>query len=451
MKGLLNTNGESRRGKIGQLPILGHVEELPSIVEKHGEVDILATAGQLRGDGLRKLMDVCHEEKLPLKIIPRLEDRIHGDKYVPLREIKIDDLLRRDPVELDTASISQLIEGQTVLVTGAGGSIGSEICRQVIKFKPCSLILLGRGENRIFTIYHELNGADSSVSLHPVIGDIGDMPRMRQVFTEFRPKVVFHAAAHKHVPLMELNVGEAVKNNLIGTQRLADVAREFGVKRFVLISSDKAVRPTSVMGATKQLAERYVKASSETSETRFMAVRFGNVLGSANSVVPIFQNQIRSGGPITITDPRMKRYFMTIPEASRLVLQAAAIGRGGEVFLLEMGDPVKITDLAQDLVRLSGLPRDSIEIKYTGIRPGEKLFEELSFENELTLPTSHPKVRAMYDSPYGLREVRESITELAKLVDYPERNLRDKLHECMDECRQLCDSGQDRTPKDVYQ
>ena len=329
--------------------------------------------------------------------------------------------------------IGRLIEGRSVMVTGAGGSIGSEICRQLLRFNPAALLLVGRGENRIFRVERKLHATHQAAVLQSCIADITNEPRMRQIFTRYRPEVVFHAAAHKHVPLMEMNVGEAIHNNVSGTRLIAELAEEFGVKNFVFISTDKAVHPTSVMGVTKQIAERFVHAMSQASSTCFTVVRFGNVLGSDGSVVPIFQEQIRRGGPITVTDPRMTRFFMTIPEASQLVLQAAAMGKGGEIFVLEMGEPVKIVDLARDLVRLSGLPEDSIEIAFTGIRPGEKLYEELYFDDEQTLPTAHPKLRAAHHRPYMLEEVRAKIATLEALIHAPEEEIRRKLCEIVQE------------------
>jgi FlaA1/EpsC-like NDP-sugar epimerase len=319
------------------------------------------------------------------------------------------------------------------MVTGAGGSIGSEICRQILAFRPECLILVGRGENRIFAIDRELRGLNTSTTIVACIGDVTNRVRMEQIFQAHRPEVVFHAAAHKHVPLMEANVGEAIRNNVFGTKCVADLSDRFGVISFVLISTDKAVHPSSVMGATKQVAERYVHTLSQESATRFTVVRFGNVLGSAGSVVPIFQQQIRAGGPITITDPRMTRFFMTIPEASQLVIQAATMGAGGEIFVLEMGEPVKIVDLARDLIRLSGLPEHAIEITFTGVRPGEKLYEELYFDDEQTLPTSHPKLRAAYHRPYALAEVRRAIAQLERTVNDPDELLRRRLREIVPE------------------
>jgi len=330
------------------------------------------------------------------------------------------------------------------MVTGAGGSIGSEICRQVMRFRPKALILAGRGENRIFSIEKEFQNVDRDVEVHACIADVTDVARMEQVFQKYRPEVIFHAAAHKHVPLMELNVGEAVKNNVGGTKCVADLAQQYGVLNLVFVSTDKAVHPSSVMGVTKQIAERYVHALSQKSKTRFSVVRFGNVLGSAGSVVPVFQEQIRRGGPITVTDAQMTRFFMTIPEASQLVLQAAGMGQGGEIFVLEMGEPVRIVDLARDLIRLSGLPGGAVEIAFTGVRPGEKLYEELYFDDEETLPTAHENIRAAFPRPYTSDEVRQAIAELARDVHGPEELLRRKLQEVVPEY--VPPSGERRRP-----
>jgi FlaA1/EpsC-like NDP-sugar epimerase len=427
IRGLVATNGQQAK-RLGQIPILGSLEDIRQIALSSAVTDVLVISGTLPGQRLRSLMETCNQAGLHLRIIPALEDRLRGDSRIPIRDIEINDLLRREPVRLDTAAIGRLLEARTVMVTGAGGSIGSEICRQVLLFHPKVLVLVGRGENRLFTIEHELREKAAPTQIHACIADVTDAGRMRRLFERFRPEVIFHAAAHKHVPLMESNAGEAVKNNVFGTKRIADLADEFGTQSFVLLSTDKAVHPSSVMGVSKRIAERYVHTLSQESSTRFTVVRFGNVLGSACSVVPIFQEQIRRGGPITVTDPKMKRYFMTIPEASQLVLQAATMGRGGEIFVLEMGEPVRIVDLARDLVRLSGLPEGAIDIQFTGIRPGEKLFEELYFDGEETLPTSHPKVRAAYHRPYTLGEVREGILKLERLVDkVPDQVLRQEL------------------------
>jgi FlaA1/EpsC-like NDP-sugar epimerase len=296
-------------------------------------------------------------------------------------------------VETDLASVAALATGETVLVTGAGGSIGSELCRQIARLAPDRLVLVGHGENSIFDVLHELQGAFPDIEVTPVIADVRDRGRIGHIFRQFHPHAVFHAAAHKHVPLMEENVVEAITNNIIGTRNVVDAAVECGTRHFVLISTDKAVRPTSVMGATKRIAELIVHRAAVTNRRNFVSVRFGNVLGSRGSVVPTFLKQIRAGGPVTVTHPEMRRYFMTIPEAVQLVLQAGALGRGGEVFVLDMGEPVRVVDLATDLIRLSGLEvgRD-VQISFTGMRPGEKLYEEMFFGGEHVTPTNHAKV-----------------------------------------------------------
>jgi FlaA1/EpsC-like NDP-sugar epimerase len=326
--------------------------------------------------------------------VPAISDILSGRVAVAsLRQVEIQDLLRREPVQTDLDQVRVLATGESVLVTGAGGSIGSELCRQLARLDPAQIILLGHGENSIFDVLAELAEQHPTVTAIPVIADIRDRERLRQVFETYRPYSVFHAAAHKHVPLMETNVSEAVTNNVLGTRNVAQLAAEYGVEHLVLISTDKAVRPTNVMGATKRIAEQIVQEIAENTERNFVAVRFGNVLGSRGSAVPTFLRQIQAGGPVTVTHPEMRRYFMTIPEAVQLVLQAGAIGKGGEVFVLDMGEPVKILDLATDLIRLSGLEVGTdIEIRFTGSRPGEKLYEELFFDSESALPTDHPKV-----------------------------------------------------------
>ncbi len=432
IRGLLSTDGSLPGGRLGQIPILGGIEEVQRIGEAYRVNEVLLVAGTLPGRRLRDLMEACEGAGLKLKIIRPTEDRLAGDEHIPIRDIEINDLLGRDPVTLDTENIGKLLAGRCVMVTGAGGSIGSEICRQILAFRPATLVLVGRGENRIFSIEMELRKRKLATKLCTCIADVTNRDRMEQLFKTYRPEVVFHAAAHKHVPLMEANVGEAIRNNVLGTKCVADLADAYAVQSFVLISTDKAVHPTSVMGATKQLAERYVHTLSQESNTRFTVVRFGNVLGSAGSVVPIFQAQIRHGGPITVTDPRMTRFFMTIPEASQLVLQAATMAAGG-IYVLEMGEPVKIVNLARDLIRLSGLPEHAVEIVFTGIRPGEKLYEELYFDDEQTLPTSHPKLRAAFHRPYSLAEVRRAIAQLERVLSEPDEVLRRRLREIVPE------------------
>jgi FlaA1/EpsC-like NDP-sugar epimerase len=348
--------------------------------------------------------------------MPGIDQLISGQVTLnQLRSVAIEDLLGREPVMLDTQSLEAMLKDHVVLVTGAGGSIGSELCRQVARFAPKRLVLVERSEPALFEIHRELVAHHAAVDLVPCIADICDVGRVRAVFGAHRPTVVVHAAAHKHVPMMEWNPGEAIKNNVGGTKTVADAAHEFGVQQFVMVSTDKAVNPTSMMGATKRVAELYVQALNQRSKTRFVAVRFGNVLGSAGSVIPIFKEQIAKGGPVTVTDPEMRRYFMTIPEASQLVLQAATIGRGGEIFVLDMGQPVRIVDLARDLITLSGLvPDKDIEIRFTGLRPGEKLFEELSTAEEKAEKTRHPKI---YIGRLPSRPVEEISRQVAGLLE----------------------------------
>jgi FlaA1/EpsC-like NDP-sugar epimerase len=377
-------------------------------------------------------MSECQKKNIRLRIVPSMETRL-GGTTIPIRELNIEDLLKREPIKLDDSIIEKLLFEQKVLVTGAGGSIGSEICRQIIRFKPETLIILGRGENRIFFLERELRQLGYSGNLIPIIGDVTNESRMEQVFREHTPKTVFHAAAHKHVPLMETNISEAIYNNVQGTKVVADMSDRFGTNIFVLISTDKAVNPTSVMGVTKHLAERYIHSLSLKSKTKFVATRFGNVLGSAGSVVPIFRKQIAEGGPVTVTDFRMTRYFMTIPEASQLVLQAAAMCEGGEIFVLDMGEPVRIVDLAKDLIRLSGLPENAIEIRETGMRPGEKLYEELYFESEKAVRTSHPKLRCAAHRRFDWNVVNEQIQKLLEMTNSSVSEIHEKLQEIVEE------------------
>ena len=416
-----NQRGGSR---LGHLRVYGGLDCVADVARTTESSEVLITSGQLAGSELRGLVGKCEDQELNLQILPAIGDMFSGASSIPVREVEISDLLRRDPVELDTGAVSDFLKDQVVLVTGAGGSIGSEICRQVLKFGPRKLVLLGRGENRIFALERELTQLEHDSEIRAFIGDITVPDRMRAAFERYQPGVVFHAAAHKHVALMEQNAGEAIRNNIVGTRNVVDLAHEFKSECFVQISTDKVVNPTSVMGASKHLAERYVQASSENSSTRCVVCRFGNVLGSKGSVVPIFQEQIRSGGPITITDERMKRFFMSIPEASQLVLQAGAMGKGGDIFVLDMGEPVRIVDLAKDLIRLSGLGEDSIEIRFTGARPGEKLFEELYFDEESTLPSAHAKLRTAYHRPFTFKTVVESLDSLESLIDAENHEVR---------------------------
>ncbi|MEH6917506.1 nucleoside-diphosphate sugar epimerase/dehydratase, partial [Priestia megaterium] len=374
--------------------VLGKTENIFDIVENNGIRHIIIAIPSLNKIELQKIYQECSKTNAQIKIMPMIEDIITGKVSVnQFRDVRVEDLLGRDPVELDVQRISEKLSGKTILVTGAGGSIGSEICRQVSKFKPEKIVLLGHGENSIYSIDMELkNRFKGKFEIIPIIADIQDRQRIFDVMDKYRPDVVYHAAAHKHVPLMEYNPKEAVKNNVIGTKNLAEAADTFSVSNFVLISSDKAVNPTNVMGSTKRIAEMVIQELDKHSQTKFVAVRFGNVLGSRGSVIPLFKKQIQSGGPITVTHPDMTRYFMTIPEASRLVMQAGTLARGGEIFVLDMGEPVKIVDLAKNLIKLSGYKEEEIGIKYSGIRPGEKMYEELLGKDEVHDEAIFPKI-----------------------------------------------------------
>jgi FlaA1/EpsC-like NDP-sugar epimerase len=380
--------------RIGGIPVLGATRDVAEIAARKHVERVLITISNAGGHEIRRIAELCRDAELDTKIIPGIYE-IVGDKVnlSRIREVAIEDLLGRDPVKLDEDVVSAAIRSRVVLVTGAGGSIGSELCRQVCRFGPERLVLVERFENALFEIHRELAASFPQLLIEPRIADVCDASRMDHVFEIAKPEIVFHAAAHKHVPMMEWNPGEAVKNNVGGTRTVADLAHRHGVQRFVLISTDKAVNPTSVLGATKRVAEIYLQTLSERSSTRFVTVRFGNVLGSNGSVIPTFRKQIAKGGPVTVTHPEMKRFFMTIPEASQLVLQAGAMGQGGEIFILDMGTPMKIVDLARDLITLSGLrPDEDIKIEFSGVRPGEKLFEELSSDAEQADKTRHPKI-----------------------------------------------------------
>lgn len=398
--------------------VLGYIKDIPELVKKHNVSNIVLAIPSLSKIELAEIIKVCVDTGTKTQQIPLIEDLMTGKISVnQMRDVKITDLLGREEVELDMKVISENITGKTILVTGAGGSIGSEICRQLMRFNPKKLIMLGHGENSIYLIDQELrNNFVGETDIRPIIADVQDRTRIFEIMDEYRPDVIYHAAAHKHVPLMEGNPMEAVKNNIFGTKNVAEAADTFGVSNFVLISTDKAVNPPNVMGATKRFAEMIVQNLAKTSNTKFAAVRFGNVLGSRGSVVPLFQNQIAKGGPVTITDARMTRYFMTIPEASRLVIQAGTLANGGEVFVLDMGEPVKIVDLASNLIKLSGYSEGEIEILETGIRPGEKLFEELMNESERQSEVVFPKIYIGKATPITKHELLYLLEKLPTLT-----------------------------------
>ncbi len=412
--GFIDDNPAKIGMSIHGISVLGDVDQLPDICKKQNIDEIAIAIPSASRKQLRRVVQVCQGTKLRFSTVPSLTDIASGKLRVSqMRDVDINDLLGRDVVKLDLDDIEKYIKGRVILVTGAGGSIGSEMCRQVCAFNPKLLLLIEQAENPLFFIEGELRRNFPAVQLQAVICDITDKTRVDQVFACYRPEVVIHAAAHKHVPLMEGNPGEAVKNNVIGTRTVADAADAYGAASFVMISTDKAVNPTSIMGSTKRVAEMYIQDLNNTSKTRFVTVRFGNVLGSNGSVVPIFKQQIAAGGPVTVTHPEMRRYFMTIPEASQLVLQAATMGEGGEIFVLDMGEPVKIVDLARELITLSGFrPGEDIEIKFSGLRPGEKLFEELSIEGENMLQTNHPKIAVWKNIPKDRQTLRHDIERL---------------------------------------
>ncbi|MFC4799837.1 polysaccharide biosynthesis protein [Neobacillus sp. GCM10023253] len=400
------------------IPVVGGVASIEQAVQNYNIKNIVIAIPSLSKKELNVIFQECAKTPAKTKILPMIEDLVTGKVSVnQFRDVQVEDLLGRDPVELDIASISKNITGKTVLVTGAGGSIGSEICRQIARFNPLKIVLLGHGENSIYSIEMELKESfgESAIKFITEIADIQDAAKVEAVMMHHQPEVIYHAAAHKHVPLMEHNPEEAVKNNVIGTMNVAKAASLYGVKTFVMISTDKAVNPTSVMGSTKRLAEMIIQSMDKKCGTKFVAVRFGNVLGSRGSVIPLFKRQIEQGGPVTVTDPDMKRYFMTIPEASRLVIQAGALAKGGEIFVLDMGEAVKIIDLAKNLIKLSGYSIEEIGIEITGMRPGEKLFEELLKEDEVQEGQVYPKIYIGKTSELFIEEIDDLIINFADM------------------------------------
>lgn len=385
--------------QIHDVPVVGTLKDIGRVVDTKRINEVIIALPSAPGKAVRQVTDICRLKGVPFRTMPGIYELIGGKINVGrLREVEITDLLRRTPTQIDEHLVGSSLSGRRVLITGAGGSIGAELCRQVARWRPSELIMLGHGENSIFATLVELEEVYSGLPIHPMIADIRNMDRLNTIFENQLPHVVFHAAAHKHVPLMEVNVEEAITNNVIGTRNVVDVSMNYEVERLVMISSDKAIRPSSMMGATKRMAEMLVLDAANRSGRAFSAVRFGNVLGSRGSVVPLFKHQILRGGPVTVTHPDMKRYFMTIPEAVHLVLQASAMGLGGEVFVLKMGEQIRILDLAEDLIKLSGLePGKDIEIVFTGIRPGEKLSEDLWDKWASYETTNHPDIVRLVD------------------------------------------------------
>ncbi|PTE69564.1 hypothetical protein BUY46_02245 [Staphylococcus devriesei] len=406
--------------------VQGKIEDIPTLVNKYRIKRIIIAIPTLKPDRLKEINDICNSTGIELFKMPNIEQVLAGELEVnQLKRVEVEDLLGREPVELDMAMISKELTHKTILVTGAGGSIGSEICRQVCKFQPERIILLGHGENSIYLIHQELsNMYKEKIEIVPIIADVQNVERMEEVMETYKPYAVYHAAAHKHVPLMEYNPTEAFRNNVLGTRNTAVAAKKAQVRKFVMVSTDKAVNPPNVMGASKRMAEMIIQNLNEKNgHTDFVAVRFGNVLGSRGSVIPLFKKQIEAGGPVTVTHPDMTRYFMTIPEASRLVLQAGALAQGGEVFVLDMGEPVKIVDLARNLIRLSGKSEEEIGIQFSGIRPGEKLYEELLNENEIHSEQVYEKIyRGKTTTP-----PREELEEVIRYLNTHNNEIKETL------------------------
>ena len=411
--GFIDDDPAKNRMQLFGLSVLGTTREIEEIVDREKIEHIVIAIPSLNNGELTEIINRCSETDANVQILPKIEDLATGKVTVSmLRNIDVEDVLGRLPVELDIDAISNYVTNNTVMITGAGGSIGSEICRQLMRFTPGRILLVGHGEYSIYTIERELrkNFGKTETEIIPLIADVQDRDRIFNIVKNYQPQIIYHAAAHKHVPLMEYNPHEAIKNNVIGTKNVSEAADAFNVNTFVLVSTDKAVNPTNVMGGTKRMAEMIIQDLAMRSETKFVAVRFGNVLGSRGSVIPLFKEQIAEGGPVTVTHPEMTRYFMTIPEATRLVIQAGTLARGGEIFVLDMGEPVKIVDLAKNLIKLSGYSTDEIEITYSGIRPGEKMYEELLGEDEI-----HPE--EIFEKIYIGRTAQVDIRPVIQLID----------------------------------
>jgi len=418
IRGFVDDDVRKIGAEIHGIRVLGTTRDLPRLVQKLGVTQVVITIARIRRSEILRLLEVCRAIPVKVRIIPGLFEVLQGKvKVTRIRDVEIEDLLGRDRVQLDETQIGEFLHARAVMVTGAGGSIGSELVRQIARYQPSCLLLVERAEFALFSIEREAARLFPDVRVIPLIADVGDESRMRGIFAEYRPQVVIHAAAHKHVPMMESNPAEAIKNNVRGTRIVGELAGEHGVEAFVLVSTDKAVRPTSVMGASKRVAELVVQDLARRYPTRFLAVRFGNVMGSVGSVIPIFREQIRRGGPVTVTHAEMQRYFMTIPEATQLVLQTGAMGRGGEIFVLDMGEPVRILDIAEQMIALSGLtPYEDMDIVFTGLRPGEKLFEELEMTDEKMEKTRHPRIFIGRLGMYPHDEVARAVGELERLA-----------------------------------
>lgn len=430
--GIIDDNKMKKGTFLCGVKILGGREDIPSIVNEENIDTILIAISKISSKDKKDIIEICQNTNAKIKIIPGVYEIMGGKiSLTKMRDVDLKDLLGRDEIELDKAGVEKYIKDKVVLVTGGGGSIGSELCRQIANFNPKRLLILDIYENNVYELQNELKYSFPELNQHTIIASVRDKARLKKVFNEFKPEIIFHAAAHKHVPLMEENSEEAIKNNVVGTLNVAECADMFNIEKFVLISTDKAVNPTNIMGATKRLCEMIVQAMNKKSKTEFVAVRFGNVLGSNGSVIPLFNKQIKNGGPVTLTHKDITRYFMIIPEAAQLVLQAGAYAKGGEIFVLDMGSPVKIYDLAKKLIKLSGYePNKDIEIKVTGLRPGEKLYEELLMDEEGLTETGHEKIFIGVPSEFNIDEVKKSIEELLFVaVRQDHENLKKKMKE----------------------
>ncbi len=420
-----NKHGMSIHG----VKVLGARQAIPEIVLRKNIKEIIIAMPSIDRHEIRDIVDICSKTKCKLRIVPGVYELLDGKVSIKrLRDVRIEDLLGREPVKLNLDEISGYIENKVVLVTGGGGSIGSELCRQIARFKPKELLIFDISENNVYSLEYDLKTLFPDLRYSPLIGSVRDKGRLEYIFKKYGPNVVFHAAAHKHVPMMELNATEAIKNNVFGTLNVAEAADKYGAERFTLISTDKAVNPTNIMGASKRIAEIVVQMMSMKSSTVFSAVRFGNVLGSEGSVIPLFRKQIESGGPVTVTHPEVIRYFMTIPEAVQLVIQAGALAKGGEIFILDMGEPVKIADLARDMIKLSGLEPDvDIDIEYIGLRPGEKLFEELLLNEEGITATKYKKIYIAKPTFSNVDTFEKEILNLRELLFDSNTEVRDVI------------------------
>jgi len=435
--GFVDDDPKKHGMQIHGVPVLGDIDQLLDLISEHEVDELLIAIASATRKKMRQIVDLCKETGLKYRIIPGIGELIDGRLTIKsIRDVAYEDLMGRESIQLEMEKIGEYLKDKSILITGAGGSIGAELCRQIARYFPKNLMLFDRTENNLYEIEMELQRDFPYLRYSPILGNVLHKEVLKKFFLKYRPEVVFHAAAYKHVPIMELNPWEAIFTNIKGTYSLLEVVKEFEVNRFVLVSTDKAVRPSNVMGASKRVAELLTQCYNNSfNPTRFMSVRFGNVIGSSGSVIPLFKRQIERGGPVTVTHPEVTRYFMTIPEAAQLILQAGAMGQGGEIFILDMGSPVKILDLARDLIRLSGFePDEDIAIKFIGLRPGEKLFEELITEGEDISPTGHEKISVLRKTPCDLNWLKVKIDELTVLAEKQDAvGIKRKLKEILPE------------------